>query len=157
MPDKEIQTLIQCYGVRKDTADSRKRHARSGDQVVDNSHAGFSDNRQIEMQQVIVIFVHRAVQSILYGNDGRFHALAVQAVKDILEALARNNLDRGAEQFPCGILAESAPLTLNGDPLPLPHLAFAPSQRRAPSAGRPRRSSTRSTEWPPKSRMDSGW
>src|SRR5579864_2113873 len=100
---------------------------------------------------MVVVLVHRSVQRVLDGNDGRIGLFPVKRLEDVFKPLAGEHLDRRAKQFSCGFLTERPALALESHHLAraprhaLHSWATAPSQRRAFSLGRPSRSSTRST------------
>ena len=52
-------------------------------QIMHDADIGFADDGQIKVQQVIVIFVHRAGQRILDRNNGCLHLLLGQIAKKL--------------------------------------------------------------------------
>jgi len=60
MIGEEIQALVESHRVGENTANFAKRHARRRDQIMDDADIGFGDDRQIVMEQMIVILVHGA-------------------------------------------------------------------------------------------------
>ena len=68
-----------------------------------DAHVGLAANLEVEMQQVVVVLVHRTGQGVLDGHDGAFHFVLLQAAEEILEARARDGPRRG-EKLPDGLL-----------------------------------------------------
>src|SRR5215469_15840100 len=113
-----------------------------------DAHLCFGENGQLEILQMVVILMYRTCQRI-FDRDYRSAGLPVfHTAKDIFEASARQYGNVVAQQLPCRFFAESAPFSLKCDFFLLRAvLHLAPSHLRASAAGRPSKSSTRSTLW----------
>ena len=101
-------------GVGEDAAEILEAHAGSGDQVVDDAHVGLGDDAKVEVQQVVVVFVDRAVKGVFDGDHGGVDLAVAQGDEDVLEARAGLDDDGGAEQVHGSLMAEGAGLALKG-------------------------------------------
>src|SRR5438045_5109286 len=112
MIGEEIETLIQRYRMRKNTSNIAEWHSRRGDQIMHNANACFGYDRQIVVEQMIVILVYGARQCIFDGNNRRLHLLLSEIAKQLFKALARQDIHASAEQRPRRFFAERAPFSL---------------------------------------------
>ena len=87
----------------------------------------FRDDAEIEVQQMIVVLMHRAVKRIFDGDDRRVDPSVPQGGEDVFKAHARLNYDCRAEEEPGGFVAECAGFALNGRPQGLGGSLHAPS------------------------------
>src|SRR5262249_22201564 len=74
MRREEIQTLVQCHGMRKNPVDFSDRYPGGGDEIVNNSDVDLTYDGQLEVQQMIVILVHRTVKRILDRDYRGLHS-----------------------------------------------------------------------------------
>src|SRR5579884_2875060 len=95
------------YGAK---ANARRRH-----QIVDDPHIRLTDDPHIEMQQMIVILVHRSGETVLNRYDRRIRLAPVERAKNLLEALIRNHRSPIAKQLPYRLLAKRPQLPLKPD------------------------------------------
>ena len=144
---EEVQALVQRHRVRKRPPELRELDALHGDQVVDDAHAGLRHDRKLISDQVVVVFVDRTGQGVLDGHHRPGGAPVLEALEEVLEPWARQDLHSRTQQFARGLLAESAALSLKSDWAGSALHFVLPSQRRTPASGRPMRSSARSTLW----------
>ena len=80
----------------EDAADLRERDAGARDQVVDDADGGLGDDRQLEVLEVVVIFVDGAGEGVLDGDDRAGGAPFLEVAEDVFEALAGENGGVGA-------------------------------------------------------------
>src|SRR5207244_6167757 len=106
----------QRHGVRIDPAQVAKTYARSRHQVVNDPNVSLGDDAEVEVQQVVVIFVYRPRQRILDRNDRRVGFAFLQGLEDFFEALKRNHFGALSEQLLHRFLAESPQFALESDP-----------------------------------------
>src|SRR6185437_12433995 len=137
--------------MRVDLAQVPKANSGKRDQVMDNAHVGFRDDPHVEVEQMIVVFMHGAGQRIFDWDDGVIDLVRGEGLKHALKAGQRTRDNARPKQLRGRFLAERAELTLKACeffPAHLFHcgcLAAVPSHRRASAEGRESRSSTRST------------
>ena len=72
------------------------------------------NNRQVEVQKMIVIFVNRPMEGVLDRNHGRVDFALAQCSKDLFEPLARRDFHLVSQQLLHGNLAERALFSLEG-------------------------------------------
>jgi hypothetical protein len=70
------------------------------------AHAGLAHDGKAEMEQVIVVLMHGSVQRVFDGYHGGVDALLCEALKNLVEALARYNLHRFTQELMDSLLAE---------------------------------------------------
>jgi hypothetical protein len=102
---------------------------------MNNANVSFGDDGQIKLEQVVVVFVDRAVEGIFDGDDRRVGIPVAESAKNLFETLARHRFDRVPEELSRRFLAESSPFALKSDSLASFHSASpgcsGPDQRRA--------------------------
>ena len=111
---EEIQALIQRHRVRKNPLNLPECHARRRNKVVHDPHAGFRDDGQIEVQQVVIVLVYRAVERVLDGNHRSLDLFLLESPEYVFEPLAGQYVNALSEQFASGLFAECATLSLEG-------------------------------------------
>src|SRR4051794_2148827 len=106
----------------------------------------FSDDFQMKMQQMVVVLVNGAMQSVLDRDHGCIYFFVRESPKHMFKLLTRNYAYGFPQKTIDGHLAESTLLPLDRYP-GRPHASsFASSCHRFASvAGTPSKSSTRST------------
>ena len=83
---------------------------------MDDAHVGLGSDLEAEIEEVVVILMHGAVQGVLDGDDCRNCIAVADGLKYLIEALAGQRLYRVAEQLPDGFLAEGSGRSLKRDP-----------------------------------------
>jgi hypothetical protein len=78
------------------------------DQVVHDAHASLGDDRQLEIQQVVVILVYRPGQRVFDRHDGVVDVAGRQRAENLFEPFTRLVIEAIAQQQPAGLLAEGA-------------------------------------------------
>jgi hypothetical protein len=112
-----MQTLIQSYRMRKDPADILKPHPWGRDQIMHNPDASFCCDPRIEMQQVVVILMHRSSQRVLDRYNGCIDFAPPEAHENLVESGKRNNLNLVSQELMDRLLAKRPQLTLNANTL----------------------------------------
>ena len=122
---------------------------------MDDAHVGLGGDTHVKVQQVIVVFVHRAGQRILDWYHRAVDFMASQGAKNVLESREGNNFDFISQELNHGLLTECSQSALKSNSLffhartvfrgPFFGALLPPSQRRTLGTGRFSKSSTRST------------
>jgi hypothetical protein len=68
-------------------------HARGRYEIVDDPNTGLGHNGQIEVQQVVVVLMYRAVQRVLDWNYGGVNLLLIERAEYVFEPLAGQNIN----------------------------------------------------------------
>src|ERR1039458_2558752 len=137
---KEIQTLVQCHGMGENALDLGEFDAFGGDQVVDDAHVGFGYDGQFEVHQVVVVLMDAPGEGIFDGHDRARSAAVLDAPEDVFKTGTGEHFGAWAAELAGGLLAEGAPLPLEGDDGAAGAHPVTPSQRRTRGSGRPMRS-----------------
>ena len=121
---KKIQTLIQRHRMRIGLADLAERHARRGDQVVDDANAGLRGDLKIVLEQQIVVLVHGPGEGVFNRQGRGVHLLRGERGENFVEALARHGPSTLSQKLPDRLLAKRAQFALKGDSDELPGAHF---------------------------------
>jgi hypothetical protein len=111
---EEVEALVEGDRVGEDALDLGEADAGGGDEVVDDADVGFGDDAVLEGEEVVVVFVDGAVEGVFDGDDGGIDFAGVERLKDLVEALAGEDVDIAAEEPHGGFVAEGAEFSLEG-------------------------------------------
>jgi hypothetical protein len=109
---QEALALGERDGMGRHAADLAQGHAGQGDQVVHDPHHDLARDRQIVLEQEVVILDDGAGERVLERHHGRVGDAADDRREHLVELAAGHGRDVGAEEAPSGVLAERAVLAL---------------------------------------------
>src|SRR5579872_4964750 len=112
---EELQALVERHRMRVDTAEVAKPHSRRSHEIVHDADVGFGNNLEVEMQQVVVVFVHGPGETVFDRNHGGVRDALLQSPKDLLKPLERNYFGPPPEELTDGLLAEGSQFALKPD------------------------------------------
>ena len=130
MPGKELAALRQRHRVRMGLLDVAEGHSSPGNQHVADAKVHLRFYPEAMLEQEIVIFVHRAGESIFDGHQAAVRAPAAHQGKCGDECGAGQHGGLRPQEFCRRFFAEGAALALYGQPQSL-HGFLTSGQRHA--------------------------
>lgn len=96
----------------EDTANIRRVDTWGGNEIVDDADIGFRDDLVIVVQQMIIVFMDRAVERVLDRNHRCVATARAKRGEHFIKPLARNNLHPRAKKLNDGFMAKRSGLAL---------------------------------------------
>src|SRR5205823_1708127 len=90
---EEIQALVQRHGMGKYALNLGKSDTFQSNQIVHDTHTGLPHDRQLEIDQMIVVLMDTSNERIFDRHYGARRAAVLQITKEVLEALTREHVD----------------------------------------------------------------
>ena len=111
---QEPRALRQRLRMRQDPPDFLEPHARQREQLVHDRHLDFADDRELALDEQVVVAVNRAADRVLDRDDAEADVAGVDGVEHLVEGRVRARLG-GGQQAQHGRFAECAGLSLIRD------------------------------------------